>query len=184
MIRVCAWCSQSLDNPGEIVAVESSDQEVTHGICTDCAVEFMDDQQQNLEEYLDSLSVPLMTVNLEGQVVYINSRACRDFNLTPIESRPQLGGDVMQCSSARLPGGCGHTVHCLACALRHTVEETFRTGIPHMNVPASLDHQSVSGFRRVDYMISTYCAGNHVVLRIHDAKPVGTETLIPSKIAG
>lgn len=184
MIRVCAWCAQSLDNPGKIVAVKKGDQEVTHGICTDCAVEFMDDSGQNLEEYLDSLSVPLMTVNLEGRIEHINFRACRDFNLEPLESRNQLGGDVMQCSSARLPGGCGHTVHCLACALRNTVEETFKSGIPHLNVPASLDHQSDTGNRRVHYQISTYRAGNHVVLRIHDAKPDESEFLIPSKLAG
>lgn len=180
MIRVCAWCSRSLENPDEIINAETVREDVTHGICLSCSLEFMDDETQDLEAYLDSLPVPLMTVGPDSRIDYINSRACHEFNLEPQRSRGQLGGDVLRCAFARLPGGCGHTIHCLACTVRKTVEDTFRTGTPHLNVPASLEHSRQGGPRQVDYYISTYRAGNHVVLRIHDARPLETPLPVPA----
>jgi PAS domain-containing protein len=50
-----------------------------------------------------------------------------------------LGGEAMECVYARLPGGCGGTVHCQTCMIRRTVSETHADGHPRVDVPATLE---------------------------------------------
>ena len=62
-----------------------------------------------------------------------------------------LGGEVMECAYARLPEGCGKTVHCEACTIRNTVMAAMESGEPQMHVPVKLKQAD----REVEMTIST-----------------------------
>ena len=43
-------------------------------------------------------------------------------------------GDVIACRNARLEEGCGHTEHCLGCAVLRAARETFASGEPQERI--------------------------------------------------
>ena len=82
-------------------------------------------------------------------------------------------GAVFECANARLPGGCGRTVHCSGCALRRTVTDTFTTGRSHLRVPAYLRRRRNEGAVTVSLLITTEKVGGVVLLRIDHVGPEG-----------
>jgi len=81
----------------------------------------------------------------------------------------QLGGDVMECTYANLPKGCGKTEHCTGCGIRNTVMKTFSTGEPQKNVKAYQYIETPDGVKRTLFSITTEMVGEIVLLRIDDA---------------
>ena len=85
--------------------------------------------------------------------------------------RGLLGGEFMECKWARLPEGCGQTVHCAACAIRRTVMDTMATGQAHEDVPAVLNRSDESGPADLEIVISTSLGGDGLVrIIVKDAK--------------
>jgi hypothetical protein len=78
------------------------------------------------------------------------------------------GGDVMECAYAKLPEGCGNTVHCAACTIRNNVMETFKTGKSLKRVPASLNRRSRGSVDKMEFLISTEKVDDIVLLRIDE----------------
>jgi ferredoxin len=76
------------------------------------------------------------------------------------------GGEVFECVNARLPGGCGKTIHCSACVVRRSVTTTHRTSLPQSMVPATLKRSSPAGPVNVALQITTVKVGEMVMLRI------------------
>lgn len=75
-------------------------------------------------------------------------------------------GEAMECLYARLPEGCGNTVHCEICTVRNTVMEVMETGEPRELVPAYVDR----GSHRVALAISDYERDGIVLLVIDQSR--------------
>ena len=92
--------------------------------------------------------------------------------LVDIEGRP--GGDVIECAYAKLPEGCGNTVHCMSCTTRITVTETMNTGRNFTWMPAYPDIQTLSGVKTPCFLITTEKIADFVLLRIDDINGANT----------
>ncbi|MBN2104037.1 hypothetical protein JW835_08370 [bacterium] len=79
-----------------------------------------------------------------------------------------MGGDAMECVYARLPGGCGNTIHCKTCTIRNSVTETFNTGKSLRKVPAYLDQMQDESVKEIKFLISTEMVNDIVLLRIDE----------------
>jgi len=163
MKQVCAWCR------GEIGSIESSihaDNEVSHGICNNCLDNLTFQQGVPLTDYLDTLNLPVLLVDSYVVVKAVNKKACEVLGKEPIEIVQHLGGNVFECAYARLPEGCGRTIHCSACAIRRTVTRTFETGEPQCMVPAVLNREKNGRPSKITLSITTVKKGNIVMLRV------------------
>ena len=78
---------------------------------------------------------------------------------------------MFECAYARLPEGCGGTVHCSGCAIRRSVYETYETGESRNNIPATLRCDLNNPSHDVIMHISTEKMGNVVLLRIDKVCP-------------
>lgn len=164
MRRICAWCKKVL-SPREDRGTE---QEITHGICSRCALNFTSSIPRKLKDLLDLISEPVVLVDAMGIVKAANESGLRLLgkDLAAIEEHP--GGQVFECSYSSLPGGCGHTVHCTTCAIRNILMDTLAQGRGYSKVPAFQKIRTPSGERIMRYYISTEKIGNQILLRIDD----------------
>jgi hypothetical protein len=163
---VCAWCR------AEIRAVDDDRLEVTHGICSDCAGFFRANKPgRTLRDFLDALSVPVLAVDSQAHVRIVNKAAESMLRRPRANIEGQLGGDAMECAYARLPEGCGRTVHCKACTIRRTVMKTHATGQSQINVVALQQINGPDGPHTIRFLISTHKHGDLVLLRIDEAAP-------------
>lgn len=163
---VCAWCRQEIE---DIPGLEgASKYEVSHGICEPCRDHLLANRKRALEEFLDRLSPPVLMINSEGEVMLANRRALQVLGKTLDAVSGHRGGDVMECVYARLPEGCGETVHCAACAIRRSVMTTFETGKSLKSVLAYLNRRIQDGSELIELLISTEKVKDVVLLRIDE----------------
>ena len=147
-------------------AGEASD-EISHGLCRPCAIHFMADVGVSLEEFIESIDAPVVTV-ADGITVGTANAKARKLIGKPMPavtgSKP---GDVFECEYALHPEGCGLTVHCSGCAIRQSVGHTLKTGEPLKNIAAFLNHNEPEGSRKIDLLISTHKEGGVVFLEVN-----------------
>jgi PAS domain-containing protein len=136
------------------------------------------EENRDLQTFLDSLDAPVFLVSEEGSILNANSLA-RVLSGKPLsEIRGKKGGDVLECRYARLPEGCGKTVHCRACTIRRSVMHTYETGESLHDVPAYQDIIRKGETVNVCFRISTEKAGNIVLLRIDEVLPIPIEKAV------
>jgi len=152
------------DKPGDVFG----DDAVSHGLCKPCAHHFKAQVGMPLSEYLDGIHAPVLVVTSEGTIGIVNSEACELLGKSVAQVQGFKGGDVFECENARLPGGCGQTVHCSGCTIRNTVMDTLETGEPHLKVPAYLNQHSDREPRRYVLLISTEKRGGVVFLKVEE----------------
>lgn len=163
MKRICAWCGAEMGTvPEPMLPAEL----LSHGLCTACASNLYFQTGAPLLEFLNSLPVPILAVDDDGVTVAANAKACEVLGRSPASLRGQLGGEVFECVHARLPGGCGRTIHCSGCAIRRSVAETFATGVAQRMVPATLSVLEADSPREVALTLTTMRSGRVVVLRV------------------
>jgi PAS domain-containing protein len=163
LIRICAWCTKPLDDKPHDPA---DDQEITHGICDDCMSNIKAQMGVPLHEFLDGMNMPVILVDKYLNILDANENA-KNFFGKPFERiRGIPCGEVFECENARLPGGCGDTIHCSGCAIRRLVTDTYRNNTIYQQVPAYLNRNELEKNRRLDMTISSENAGDIVVLRI------------------
>ncbi len=170
MKLVCAWCRQEM---GEIDDGDAEHPITSHGLCEPCAFRLSAQLGVPLQQYLDSLGVPVTVVGADAAVLMASASADKVL----ARGRPLPGlrmGDVFECANAQLPGGCGRTIHCSGCTLRRTVTDTFATGRSHLRVPASLRRGRNGEGDAVDLRITTEKAGGVVLLRVDHVGPAPT----------
>jgi len=161
----CYVCGLHLGNkPSDVFG----DDAVSHGLCESCGHHLIAQLGMPLPEYLEGIPAPVVTVNPEGAIGTANQKACQFFGKFPERVCGFKGGEVFECENARLPGGCGQTVHCSGCTIRKTVMDTMQTGMPHHGVPAYLNQHSESGSRSFDLIISTEKKGGVVFLKVEE----------------
>jgi PAS domain-containing protein len=152
------------------------EDEVTHGICPDCCETFLGAVPLvPLSEFLESLGVPIFLMDDDVRVQAGNQSAASLIGKQLEGLTGKYAGQVIECSYARLPGGCGKTVHCRTCVIRNTVTDTFHTGTSHCRVPAARDLETGDGPRTVRFRISTERVGAGVLLRVDEIAPEGQE---------
>ncbi|HLO26003.1 MAG TPA: PAS domain-containing protein [Geobacteraceae bacterium] len=117
-------------------------------------------------KYLDRLAVPVLLVDDAARVVVANTRACSQLAKEAEEIEGRTCGRVFDCSNAELPGGCGKTEFCRDCTVRQTIADTFVTGQCHENIPAVLDVAAGNDGVDCRLSISTWKAGEIVLLKI------------------
>jgi PAS domain-containing protein len=165
MIHICAWCGSQI---GIVASSRFPESTLSHGICQSCYDNIRFQEGAPLAEYLDSLPEPVYVVNGDGVVKDVNRAGCRMLGKEPGEIVRHRGGDVFECSYARLPGGCGRTVHCSGCTIRRAVMQTFETGAAQGHVPAVLNHEDGAGPTPVRLTITTVKVQGVVLLRVDE----------------
>lgn len=161
MKRICGWCKKEL-----CALDDENDIKVSHGICEDCENNLDFKMGVPLKVYLSALNLPVMVVTKDVRAVFANDAALNIIGKEIDDIYGELGGNVFECAYSRLPGGCGRSIHCSGCTIRNTVNETFRTNKPMVNVPASLNCGDIDKPREIELLISTEMTGNIVLLWI------------------
>ena len=165
MIRyLCASCQSELRPP--VPLDDDSPDQVSHGLCHACMAKAMSTLGQSLKEYLNDLPEPVLVVDKYALVITTNNAGERVLGKPLPEIAGYLGGEVLGCLHAEEPGGCGATLHCLSCVIRKTIKDTYQTGCEHLNVPACLDIDTISGPRKKSYNISTEKVDGLVLLKL------------------
>ena len=106
-------------------------------LCADCAA-----YERRLRaripgrEGLEKTSQPLLVTTCDGHVVAANAAFTAFAGHAVPELDGWLTGDALGCVRARLPGGCGRTMHCHACTIRRMIAEVGRTRLARWRVPA------------------------------------------------
>jgi len=141
MRYICAWCLKDIGPAKESI---HPDTDISHGICSSCLDNIIFQEGVPLQRYIDSFEIPIFVVDSNVMVTAVNRRACEVLGKEPTGIVQHLGGNVFECEHARLPEGCGGTIHCSGCTIRKTVTKCFKTGEPQSMVPAYLSPDSPS----------------------------------------
>jgi PAS domain-containing protein len=139
---------------------------ITHGICGNCRDNLSFQSGVELGVFLDSLKLPIVMVDREGTIVTGNDQARKLFRKGLPEIEGYKGGEVFECAYARLPEGCGKTMHCSGCTIRRTVMETHGTGRSYLRIPATLNRNTPEDPEKIKLLISTERLADLVLLRI------------------
>jgi hypothetical protein len=167
MKRVCAWCRKEM---GRVDSHAGCENVITHGICENCSTNLLFQMGVELRVFLDSLKLPVVVVNRRGTVVTANHQATTLLRKGLPEIEGYKGGEVFECAYARLPEGCGKTMHCSGCTIRKTVMETFGTGTSFLRVPATLNRNTLEEPEKIKLLISTERHADLVLLRIDEVE--------------
>ncbi len=164
MKHYCMYCGLSLGD------TEGQNDGTSHGICEDCFPKFVAGTGEPMQQFLDSLSKPVFLIDEDARIIGANDKGQR---MTKLESNVisyRLGGEVFECTHAKLPEGCGKTIHCKTCTIRNTVTQTIKTGKAFDSVPAYMDLGDIIDSTRTRFLISTEKAGGFVLLRIDEVE--------------
>jgi hypothetical protein len=169
MKTVCAWCNKEIaEDSGE------PDGMISHSICLDCRDYFFPPGgPRSFTDFLDLLPVPILVVDDDARLVSVNKKARRLFRKKTGRIKGVHLGEAIVCPYARLPGGCGQTVHCRSCTVRLTIHDTYTTGQSHYDVPAYLDICFAREVKNISFLISTEKSGEFVFLKIQEVKDKG-----------
>ncbi len=167
--NLCSKCRKEIPPfpPGLL-----TDRIITGGLCQEC-FQHVAESGMPLADFLDALEAPVLLVDSDVVVKAANQVVRTMLGKDISQVQGYRGGDVFVCAYARLPEGCGRTVHCSGCAIRLSVMETFTTGKSLLNVPAHLHQQVDNRFQPMDLRISTEKFWSMVLLRIDYIGPSG-----------
>lgn len=164
MRRICAWCKKEL-SPLEDMGTE---QEITHGICSICALKFTRSVSWTTREVLNIIDEPVLVVDSVGVVKAANPRGLELLGKDPGAVEEHLSGDVLECAYAKQPEGCGKTEHCKTCAIRNVLMDTLINDRSYTKVPAYQKIKTSGGERIMRFYVSTEKIGQQILLRIDD----------------
>ena len=146
-----------------------AERTVTDNLCVECRSQFSSPSELlPLEQYLNRLDVPVLVMDDDVRVLSFNEAARALLGKNPPEIRGHYAGEVMECAYAALPGGCGRTEHCKACAIRRAVTNTHVTGASHVRETTCRSVHTSCGIRETRSRISTEKVGPFVLLRIDE----------------
>ena len=142
----------------------------THGICDNCTDNIEFQMGVPLEKFLNTLPVPIVIIDRDCRFINANQPALDIIGKDILLCRGGLTGDVFECAYARLPEGCGKTIHCSGCVIRSTISETWQTGKEFVDIPAILDSYVSSQKAAQRFHISTKKINNLVLLKMEAVK--------------
>lgn len=163
MKLVCAWCGITIDRSEYTHNLERS---TSHGMCPGCYEALAAKESgTSLQQFLDTLPVPVIVIDDKNAVMTMNVRACELLGRKPGEAEAPLCAEVFDCMHSSAPDGCGRTIHCVGCAIRRSVTTTFNSGVPQFRVPATRSVISVDDISEAVLTVDTVKIGNLVALR-------------------
>ena len=163
--HVCEMCHKGM-SPGVVAR-----RAITCSVCDECFYHLQAQSGMPLLDFLDGLGLPVLVADGDGVVELANRPLLELLDKDPSQVRGQRGGNVFECAYARLPEGCGRTVHCSGCAIRRAVTETFMTGKSLHKVRAYLNRDMDAESPQLGLLISTEKAWGMVLLRIDHIGP-------------
>ena len=159
---ICSYCRKEM---GEKEPLDND--MLTHTICSECDTYFREQVEGlPIDRYLDKFEAPIIIVNADGRILASNKMAEDITGKSRQEVSGLLGGEALECVYARLPEGCGKTVHCETCTIRRTVITAMESGEPQLHKPVTLKQLGVE----VNMVISTNKIGGLVRIVIEDVK--------------
>ena len=163
MKLLCSRCNNVIrDEPSGF----SSDRVITSGTCDQCASLLLWPNRPAMVEFLDGLDAPVVVINLSGNVCAANKMARDLLQKDLFEIEGFQGGNVFECAFAKLPEGCGKTIHCDGCTIRNTVMDTLHSGNSHTKIPTGLSQGTSDDYAEMQLLISTEKINSFVMLRI------------------
>jgi hypothetical protein len=154
-----------------VVSAPGDDELVTHGICNDCADNMEFQLGVSIKRFLNSFKVPVVLLDSNNRAISANGNALTLLKKNLAAINHVILGTVFECAYSRLPGGCGKTSHCAGCTIRNAIMDTFATGNPNLDIPATVVSSSMGDGESVPLRISTEKALNYVLLKIEPAGP-------------
>jgi transcriptional regulator with PAS, ATPase and Fis domain len=138
---------------------------ISHSMCPEC-YDYYQEQIKglSLDKFLDKFEAPVLIVDADGRIVAANEMVGAMTDRSYHEVFGLLGGEVMECAYARLPEGCGQTVHCVACTIRNAVMAAMQSGEPQKHIPVKLQQAD----REIKMVISTEKIGSLVRIVIEN----------------
>ena len=163
MKQVCSRCKKLI---AEFDSKTHAGHVVTRSLCEDCRFRLAAQKGMALRAFLEGLGAPILAVDADGKVLAATGQIqdLAGSHVSSMEGR--LCGEVFECEHSMLPEGCGRTVHCLGCAIRKAVTETYATGRSRRNVPAHISRAVSGASVETLFLISTEKAGEVILLRI------------------
>jgi len=138
----CSYCGERLGGTA------SDTDDVSHGVCYPCYRFFKRQAEKlSLGEYLSDLRFPVLIVDSDRRVLAANGTMLELLDVGEESVLGRRGGEVVTCSYARRPGGCGSDVCCRSCTVRRTVVATHEDGLTRTRVPATLDTEVAGPIR-------------------------------------
>lgn len=164
---ICSYCRGDQGDKAPF-----DDSGVTHTICQPCAAHFTR-QWKGLElgEYLGKFDKPVFVVDSDRRLIDCNTHAEKMLGFDRKAMRGLKSGEFMECVHARLPEGCGNTVHCRDCQIRRSVAETIETGVAQTSIPAYQEGLVGGITRKRSLVISTVKVGETVAVTIERLDP-------------
>jgi PAS domain-containing protein len=163
MQKICILCNREYEVGNMQVQGPEPGQE---NLCVACRTNICAAKKFTLAEYLETLPVPVFSVNADGIIELANRSAAGYFGKDVQRMQGARGGDVFECAYARLPGGCGKTIHCSACAVRRAVMHTFETGESLYRQPACINRIKSEVPEKINFYVTTIKYNQFVVLSI------------------
>lgn len=165
MKYICAWCGDKL-HEDEVI----NNKAITHGICNKCKNNMKFQLGIPIQEYIDALDKPICIVDNDATMLTANVVFQKTFGKDLYNIQGLKSGNVFECAYARLPGGCGNTIHCSGCAIRRNITSTYETAQPHIKEPAVLNKTSSYSDEtaKICMYISTEKVNDVIYLRIDE----------------
>lgn len=171
MKNICAWC-------GKVLATDeayASQGDISHGICSQCAVKISGFEPRKAKEVLDYVQEAVFVMNADGVIKGANQSGLKMLGKNMAKIENALGGDAFECSYSGEAGGCGNTLHCKTCAIKNTVMDTLATGHGYKKVPAFQSIKTDGGIKTLKFYISTEKVGESILLRIDKISNIHTD---------
>ena len=150
----------------------TSEGDISHGICTQCAIKLTSSNPRTAKELLRLVREPVFVIDSDGIMKAANNSGLKMLGKDMDEIEDVLGGDAFECSYASLEGGCGNTEHCKTCTVRNAVMDTLSTGKGYSNIPAFQSINTSEGPKILKFYISTEKVEECILLRIDKAVEV------------
>ena len=167
MKKICGWCNKVLETNEKY----ASEGDITHGICSLCAIKVTSYAPRNAKQILDLVQEPVFLIDADGVVNATNRSGLELLGKDFADIENELGGDVFECSYAP-EGGCGNTLHCRTCAIRNIVMDTLSTGQSYKNVPAFQNILIKDEKKILKFLISTERVKERILLRIDSVQDI------------
>lgn len=166
MHKMCSWCHTELPSASE----QEEKPSAVLNVCENC-LELFRINRSTLREFLNGLGPPVLAVDGNVCILTASDSLCSILGKECPSIEDKLGGTAFECVYARLPEGCGQTVHCKTCTIRNMVTDTFATGKSHRHVPAYADLATPTGPKPMRFLISTERMGGMVLLTVEEMSP-------------
>ncbi len=162
---ICSYCHKVMEED-----TTHADGDISHGMCELCHEYFSAQWNgMNWDEYLNRFDQPVVLLNGDRRIVAVNERSKKMLNSGDRDVVGLLGGEAMECVYARLPEGCGKTLHCAACTIRIVTERAISTRESFEDVPACLSQDTED----VQFLISASRLGSLVQIVVKNSDVQG-----------